>query len=94
MDVGFEMRERIDGISYNLETETEEVLTQLRAYRIAAHAQAGADIERIDRELMRRHQAAFEFDASVNYENVIGQALEAGEITAEEAIEALDRFES
>lgn len=88
------MKERFDDTPVNPQTESIESLQNLRGYLLEKHARLTVDIERLDHVIMARHQGEFDFDATANYEHALGQALEAGEITAEEAIEALGRFES
>jgi len=87
-----QMKERIDNIPYNLESESLETLQNIRAHLLKNHQQLTVDIERLDHVIMARNQDQFEFDSLANYEHVLGQALEAGEITAEEALIALERF--
>jgi hypothetical protein len=87
------MRERIDGLSYNLGHESVETLQQIHGHLIESHRKILVDIERIEHEIATRNQPEIQFPSSDNYERALGHAILEGEISASEALMALEQFE-
>lgn len=87
------MKERIDGLSYNLGHESVETLQQIHAYLIESHRKILLDIERVEHEIAVRNQPEIQFPSTENYERALGHAIMEGEISASEAILALEQFE-
>jgi hypothetical protein len=87
------MKERIDGIPYNLGHEDVGTLRLIHDHLLESHRKILADIERVEREIASRDQPEIQFPSSENYERALGHAVLENEISASEALMALEQFE-
>jgi DNA-directed RNA polymerase subunit L len=87
------MKERINGIKVNLEHEDIDTLVAMRGYMLEQHKRLTVDIERIEHAILAKSQPELDFDGRANYEHVLGEAVLRGELTAQEAYDALERYE-
>ena len=87
------MKTRIDGYPYNLGHESVDTLKQLHDHLLESHRKILVDIERIEHEIAVRNQPEIQFPSSENYERALGHAILENEISASEALWALEQFE-
>lgn len=57
------MKERLDGIKYDLQQEDLETLEDARQHLITRHQQLTVEIERLDQAILARTQPELEFQA-------------------------------
>lgn len=86
---------RIDGIKYDFDRLEESELENIHGHLLENHQRVIQEIELVENALFARRHESIPFDTGIqNYERALGHACLAGEIDAQEAYEALSRFET
>lgn len=83
-----------DPIQAHLDSLSTEDLSSIRESLLESHAKLTKDLDRVESALLRKNQPEFDYSGRSNYEHTLGQAVLRGEIDAEEAYDALRRFEA